>query len=210
MYKFTIPSNEYLRKNIQAYYHQDYTTFGTEGNPDFINHLKNTFNNTDTHTLRNSVNELVNALNEDLPKIKNTHSNITLTVCVIPRAKQEKFYSGNQKLFKKTVSYVVNKTVGFVDGTSFIIRHTDTKTTHLSRTRYGGDGDMPYVGITKDTCTISPNISGKNILLIDDIYTRGVNIDEDAIQALLDNGAKSVILYAVGKTYKGGIKTNPS
>ena len=33
----------YLTKSIQAYYHQDYTTFGTEGNPDFINFLKNQF-----------------------------------------------------------------------------------------------------------------------------------------------------------------------
>ena len=29
---------------------------------------------------------------------------------------------------------------------------------------------------------------------------RNVNIDEDCIQALLDNGANSVILYTVGKT----------
>jgi hypothetical protein len=71
---------------------------------------------------------------------------------------------------------------------------------------YGGDGDMPYVGITKATCKISGDVRGKDILLIDDIYTKGVNIVEDAIQALLDNGPKSVIFYAVAKTYKGGIK----
>ena len=41
---------------------------------------------------------------------------------------------------------------------------------------------------------------GKDILLIDDIYTKTVNIDEDAIQALLDNGARSVFFYAIGKT----------
>jgi len=37
-------------------------------------------------------------------------------------------------------------------------------------------------------------------LLIDDLYTRTVNIDEDAIQALLDKGAHSVAFYAVGRT----------
>lgn len=76
----------------------------------------------------------------------------------------------------------------------------------MNRSGYGGDGDMPYVGITKATCKISNEVRGKDILLIDDIYTKGVNIDEDAIQALLDNSAKSVIFYAVAKTYKGGIK----
>ena len=59
---------------------------------------------------------------------------------------------------------------------------------------------MPYPGITKDTCSISNEVKNKNILLIDDIYTNNINIDEDAIQALLDKGAKSVIFYSVGKT----------
>ena len=65
---------------------------------------------------------------------------------------------------------------------------------------------LPYVGITKSTCDISNEVRGKDILLIDDIYTSGVYIDEDAIQALLDHGARDVYFYAVGKTYKGGIK----
>lgn len=40
----------------------------------------------------------------------------------------------------------------------------------------------------------------KDILLIDDIYTKTINIDEDAIQALIESGAKSVTFYAVGRT----------
>ena len=61
---------------------------------------------------------------------------------------------------------------------------------------------MPYPGITKATCNISDKVAGKDILLIDDIYTLDVNIDEDAIQALYDMGAKSVRFYAVCKTFK--------
>jgi len=57
---------------------------------------------------------------------------------------------------------------------------------------------MPYAGITQKTCTLNKNIKDKDILLIDDIYTADVNIDEDAIQALMDKGAKSVTFYAVG------------
>ena len=205
MEKFIIFQNEFLKKSTQAYYRFDYTTYGTEGNPDFINHLKNQFGDTNVSTLQNAVNELIKVLQEDLPKIKNFHKT-NLTVCVIPRAKAESHYSDNQKLFKRVISSVVDKLNGFSNGTNFIIRQINTRTTHMNRSGYGGDGDMPYVGITKATCKISNEVRGKDILLIDDIYTKGVNIDEDAIQALFDNGARSVIFYAVAKTYKGGIK----
>ncbi|MBD3831518.1 MAG: hypothetical protein IE890_13680 [Arcobacter sp.] len=101
------------------------------------------------------------------------------------------------------MQHLINE-LGFQDGSDYIIRHTDTKTTHLAHSpraaQYAGNGDMPYPGITKDTCHLSNNIRGKKILLIDDIYTAGVNIDEDAIQALLDSGARFVTFYAVGKT----------
>ena len=60
----------FLRKRIEAYYHQDYTTFGTEGNPDFINHLKNQFDNTNLNVLQNSAYELGEILKGDLKKIK--------------------------------------------------------------------------------------------------------------------------------------------
>jgi hypothetical protein len=210
MNKFTIKPKKdfesgkyYLKQNSDAYYHQDYTTFGTEGNPDFINHLKNQFNSTNTNTLKEGVIDLKKVLREDLPKIRELYRDTTLTVCVIPRAKKESKYSENQKLFRKVVSKIVDETQGLINGTSYIVRHTNTKTTHMFRSGYGGDGDMPYVGITKATCTISSQVNGKDILLIDDIYTLGVNIDEDAIKALLDNGANNVYFYAVGKTHKG-------
>lgn len=62
-------------------------------------------------------------------------------------------------------------------------------------------GDMPYPGITKDTCEIcKSNIANKDIILVDDIYTEGVNTIEDCLQTLLELGAKSVILYVIAKT----------
>ncbi len=210
MNSFTIqPSNNFntgkyfLTKRIKAYYHQDYTTFGAEGNPDFINHLKNQFRSTGINVLQNSAYELGEILKVDLNKIKSIYRNINMTVCVIPRAKKESYYSENQKLFRRVVSVVVDGLNGYYNGTAYIIRHTNTRTTHMDRSGYGGDGNLPYVGITKDTCNISNEVSGKDILLIDDIYTSGVNIDEDAIQALLDKEARNVYLYAVGKTLKG-------
>ena len=117
------------------------------------------------------------------------------------KSKSEDSYRDNQKLFRRTVQRVAqNYPTIFEDGTHYIIRHTDTQTTHLARSGHGGTGDLPYQGITVDTCDISEMIEGKDILLVDDLYTRTVNIDEDAIQALLDNGADSVCFYAVGKT----------
>lgn len=207
MNQFIIMMNEFLSTDIQAYYRYDYTTYRTEGNPDFINHLKNQFGNTNTPTLQNAVNKLIKVTEEDLTTIKKLHSNVNLTVCVTPRAKIEDYYTNKQRLFKRVISSVVDKTNGFINGANYILRHTNTITTHMNKSGYGGDGDMPYVGITNATCSISDKVRGKDILLIDDIYTKGVNIDEDAIQSLLDNGAKSVIFYAVAKTYKGGVKS---
>lgn len=208
MNQFIIMMNEFLSTDIQAYYRYDYTTYRTEGNPDFINHLKNQFGNTNAPTLQNAVNDLKKVIEEDLTTIKKLHSNVNLTVCVIPRAKAEGYYSDNQRLFKRVISRIMGNISGLINGTNYIMRHTNTRTTHMNKNGRGGDGDMPYVGITKATCHISSEVQGKDILLIDDIYTKGVNIDEDAIQSLIDNGAKSVIFYAVAKTYKGGVKCN--
>ncbi len=193
MKKFIIYANEYLNDNIQGYYHTNYVGYRNIGNPDYLNELKNTFNNSFNNILNNAKNKLYNILKTDLSQFPKS-----LTICIIPRSKAENTYDDNQLLFKKAIQELINE-LNFQDGSNYIIRHTNTKTTHLAHTEYGGNGHMPYVGITKDTCDISNKVRGKDILLIDDIYTNGVNIDEDAIQALLDNGAKSVVFYAVGK-----------
>jgi predicted amidophosphoribosyltransferase len=145
-------------------------------------------------------NQLSAILQQDLPQILNLSGKNNRTVCVIPRAKAENTYRQNQHYLKLTIRNVINSLGGFVDGTDYIIRHTNTRTTHKDRSGYGGDGELPYPGITKDTCQISGEVIGKDILLIDDLYTKSVNIDEDCIQALLNSGANSVIFYAVGKT----------
>ncbi len=194
MNKFTIFANEYLKYGIQGFYHTNYMGYKNFNNPDYLNDLKNTFNDFSKMKLYNAKNKLYNVLKTDLSQFDKT-----LTICVVPRSKAENTYSRNQLLFKRVIQQVINE-LGFNDGSDYIKRHTDTKTTHLAHTQYSGDGNMPYIGITKDTCNISNKVKNKNILLVDDIYTNHVNIDEDAIQALLDKGAKSVIFYSVGKT----------
>jgi phosphoribosylpyrophosphate synthetase len=227
MNSFTISKdNDYLKQDIEAYYHTKYTTMGEEGNPDYLNDLKNTYgkpDNTDKkdwaireqNKLNDAVKKLTNVLEADLPEILKKTQKDSLSICVVPRSKSKSTYKDNQKLFKSTVESVIEKlnkpkdTANksdirkldkFENAADYIVRTNNTKTTHLdgNTPNYKNDGKMPYSGITKETCTLDKNIKDKDILLIDDIYTAGVKIDEDAIQALMDKGAKSVIFYSVG------------
>ena len=200
MYEFEILVNDYLEKKTRGFYHTVYTGMGNPGNPDYINSLKNTYNSFTVHKLNAATQELENVLLEDLPQILQSLRLDTLTVCVVPRAKAETNYQPNQLLLKTTILNVVNQINGLIDGTDYITRHTNTKTTHLRENtpNYNNDGERPYPGITIDTCKISRDLNQKNILLIDDLYTKSVNIDEDAIQALLNCGANTVTFYAVG------------
>lgn len=201
MNQFQILANEYLSRNTVAFYHVPYTRMGSPGNPDYLNDLKNTFNDFSTQKLQSAMRELQIVLESDLPQIFRTLRFGVMTICVVPRAKAENAYHANQQLFRTTVQAAIGQVNGFVDGTNYIRRHTNTRTTHLRKLvpNYSNDGKPPCPGITSETCDISPNVSGADILLIDDIYTPGVNIDEDAINALLRAGAHTVAFYAVGK-----------
>lgn len=202
MNQFEILANEYLHTNTRAYYHVPYVRMGNPGNPDYINDLKNTFNSFAQHKLMSAADELRGVLLGDLPQILQSSGFDIMTVCVVPRAKAEDFYHANQLLFKSTVRVSIRQLGGFEDGTSYIRRHTNTRTTHFRNSvpNYNNDGPEPFPGITGQTCEISANVVGKNILLIDDIYTHRVNVDEDAIQALLNAGTHTVTFYSVGKT----------
>lgn len=199
--EFKIFPSKYLTQEIRSFYHTNYLGYRKLGNPDYINTLKNTYNSYSKEVLENAMQELINVLLKDLPIIIEKLEAQSITVCVVPRAKAESSYKHNQLLFKKVIQYVCNE-LSINDGTDYIIRHTSTRTTHLPphTPNYNNDGDIPYSEITINTCNISDNVRGKEILLIDDIYTKSINIDEDAIQALLNTGAKSVFFFAVGRT----------
>ena len=201
MIRFQIPANEYLSRSTNAFCHVPYTRMGNPGNPDYLNDLKNTFNDFSEHKLQSAVQELRDVLQEDLPQILRSLGFVVITVCVVPRAKVENAYQPSQQLFRATVQAAIAQRHGFTDGTNYIRRHTNTRTTHLRNPirNHTNDGPLPYPGITAETCEISPNFMGNDILLIDDIYTPSVNIDEDAINALLKAGAHTVTFYAVGK-----------
>lgn len=207
MNEFIIEGNAYLSRSTRGFFHTNYLGFKQPGNPDFLNFLKND-SLWDNEKLPSAKRKLRDILINDLPKVGELLQIKDMTICVVPRAKIESSYSESQLQFIATVRDSLAEVRGFADGTSFIRRHTDTKTTHLTHLKQpinglANEGSMPYPGITSKTCHLSSNIAGKNILLIDDIYTKTVNIDEDAIQALLGVGAKSVAFFAVAKTERG-------
>lgn len=203
MKQFTIEANSFLQNSTNGFFHTHFYGSQHPQNPNFLYQLKyDPHHNWNSSMLFNASKEFSRILSIDLPQIQNNNLYSSMAVCVVPRAKAKSYYSANQMLFRAGVKNMLKMMTGFDDGTDFIIRHTNTKTTHLRRpdNRFNNDGSLPYPGITKDTCHISPKIQGKDILLIDDIYTKTVNIDEDVIQALYDAGANSVMFYAIAKT----------
>ena len=194
--KYIISKNEHLAHDVHGYYHTQYKGYQKPGNPDYVNILKNQPFLYSEEILGKASCELKEVLSINLPQIKEKIKCNTLVIVLVPRAKanQEEWY----QQWRKTISEwcVEHQEEGFEDGCSYIIRHTDTPTTHLKE-----DGEV-YPGITKETCFISTEIEGRDILCIDDVYTKGVNIDEDALQAIMDNKPKTLTFYSVAKTYK--------
>lgn len=199
MKRFNLTKNKYLKMDIPAYYNCEYLGYGKKGNPDFINKLKNSEGRSSELDLVREFIEVEERVQKDLSAIISNCKFNDLVVCVVPRSKRETSYKQSQLMFKKAVSSAI-KQLGIVDGSGFIKRTKDTKTTHNWRS-VNNTGEMPYVGISSDTCEFnSQGIKNKNIILVDDVYTKNVNIVEDFVQSLFDLGAKNVILYVVAKT----------
>lgn len=194
-----VSNSIYLNGGVQGYFHDWYYSMDDERNAHikFINFLKNDFL-TFTSLVPSSERKLTQVLVEDLREIVAVHGQ--LTVCGIPRSKREGTYPASKMGLKRGIRAAVVQVAGLEDGLDYIVRYKDTCTTHWARYNRGGEGPMPYPGITWDTCRISTEVAGKDVLLIDDIYTPNCGIDEDAIQTLLDAGANSVIFYAIGYT----------
>lgn len=199
MKSFTINKNKYLTRDVKGYYNTDYVSYQKQGNPDFINHLKNMTKQFDEMDLVKDYMEVAERFTDDVKLIIEKNCLKNPVVCVIPRSKTDSSYSQSQLMFRKAISSSAD-TLRLINATNVIKRVKDTKTTHNWRLTKN-TGDDPYVGITKDTCEINKNaILGKDVILVDDIYTEGVFVAEDCLQTLLDFGAKSVILYVIAKT----------
>lgn len=199
MLKSTIMINQ-AGDTVTGFHHCEYYSMYDDRNKEIysINMLKNDRRNLPRPTIAYYEEELANILKKDFARLSSVFG--SFTVCGVPRSKAEVSYPWTCMGLKRAISAATDATPGFENGLNYIVRHTDTCTTHRARSGYGGAGMMPYPGITMDTCSLSNEIAGKDILLVDDIYTRTCGIDEDAVRALLARGAKSVTFYSLGYT----------
>lgn len=210
---FMLFPNRFLRREADGYYVLNYPRYGQPGNPEFILTLKNTFGEKCEEELMLAENEVVDILCKYVPDIMRSEGLSSCVMMCVPRAKAFSTYLSSQMYFQDGVSEAAGYLANVTDGTRAIIRTVDTKTTHLGEniarktadgTKKKNDGSEPYPGITKDTCAFDRRlIKGEDIILVEDIYTQGVNIDEDCVQALYDLGANRVILFAISRTTVG-------
>ncbi len=184
---------------VTAYFHDEYYgMYDSKNRIRFVNALKNDRLSLSKDAICANEIALAEAIHDDLARITAKHGSLTLVG--VPRSKREASYPWLKRGLKRALRRAVSQNERLDDGLDFIVRHTDTLCTHRSRWGYGGTGEAPRPGLITDTCRLSSQIKGRDILLVDDIYTPNCGIDEDAICALFDAGARSVIFYAIGYT----------
>jgi phosphoribosylpyrophosphate synthetase len=194
----------FLDRDIDLYFHAHYYGFSSAENTiRYVNYLKNDRRDFDK-LIAASEDRAAAVLAADLAELVGVHG--PLTVCGIPRSKREDAYPPEKMGLKRAIRKAIAMNPNLSDGLDYIVRHTNTLCTHRSYWGYGGDGEGPRRGLMHDTCNISAEVAGKDIVLVDDIYTAGVGIDEDGVQALLDAGARSVIMYTFGCTASRGYR----
>ena len=199
-----IGNDVFLDRDVDLYFHAHYYGFSsTENSIKYINYLKNDRRTFDDR-IATSEDKAAMVLAVDLSELVNLYG--PLTVCGIPRSKREDVYPSEKMGLKRAIRKAIAMNPLLSDGMDYIVRHTNTLCTHRSYWGYGGDGEGPRPGLIRDTCHLSSEIAGKNIVLVDDIYTADVGIDEDGVQALLDAGARSVIMYTFGCTASRGYR----
>lgn len=201
LFGFVEKDSRYLQQTVKGYFHDwYYTCHDPRTQIGYVVMLKNDYPPRTHKEICESMKTLRSVLAADFAQIVRDNKGRALTVCGVPRAKAECTYDKWQTGLKRTFRMAVKDNPELRDGLDFIVREKDTQTTHRARSGRGGNGELPRPGLIRDTCRLSPEIKGRDILLVDDIYTSGVGIDEDAVQTLLDCGARSVVFYAVGYT----------
>lgn len=202
------PSHHLQHKTLLFYNCRYYGLYsGRDDHPYFINHLKNDRCEY-THLLPQATAILDRWLRATFSEILQFAKNVPILVCLVPRAKREEHYYPEQLQFKQVLRRVVceEQFAGKLeDGVDCIQRELNTHPSHHRSSSWQpvfqpGTPTEFHPRSIANTCSISPAVKDRAIILVDDIYTAGVGIDEEAIQALYDHGARKVILYTIGKT----------
>lgn len=199
-----IGNDAFLDRDVDLFFHAHYYGFySSENTLKYINYLKNDRRGFD-NLISQSEDKAAMVLAADLSELVELYG--PLTVCGIPRSKRENAYPPEKMGLKRAVRKAIAMNPLLSDGMDYIVRYANTRCTHLGYSGGGGDGEGPRPGLMRDTCHLSSAIAGKSIVLVDDIYTTGVGIDEDGVQALFDAGAKSVVMYTFGCTARRGYR----
>lgn len=208
---FNIGNNSFLNINIDAYSHGLYIPYKSRYATDLtylILDLKGT-TDCDINLSRLKAAQIIQNDLDIIIRSFEKYNKSRLIVLAMARAKPNNFYDERMLQFRTSISMAVqnssiksnNNEVWPIDGVYYINRVIETKTTHLAKSSIeNNNGSLPYPGITKETCILNGDINNKCIILVDDIYTHNVGVDEDCIQYLYDNGARDVILYTLGLT----------
>lgn len=215
VYEFEIQGNRFLKNDTTGYYSIDFISAAQSGKLTFLHTLKNNKldkKETDLIEAKNEARAYIATFLVAYDKIFGNKIREQILVCRVPRSKT--YFEESQLYFQQAIKEAIqlaNHSINnkLIDGIDYIRRIKDVATTHLANSPLAQatlpklcSGDKPYPGITKDSCDISDEVRGRTILLIDDIYTLGVGVVEDCIQALYDKGAEKVVFYAVGRTVK--------
>lgn len=191
------------KTEVHGYFHDEYYGMSSPDNRiRFVNVLKNDLQQFSQEQILDSEKRLAAAIHADLAWITRTYG--ALTLVGVPRSKSEESYPWAKMGLKRALRRAVSENALLSDGLDFIVRHTDTLCTHRSYWGYGGLGEGPRPGLLTDTCRLASGLVGCDVLLVDDIYTPNCGIDEDAMAAVLNAGARSVVFYAVGFTVSRG------
>ena len=201
MKEFVLEKNAFLDRNIRGFYHAKWYGSKKSKSLRYLEIIKQSPSNRQKQwRIDNASEVLYETLMQDLQHISRRMSNQSLTVCVSPGTKKDSLYGEEPRIFQQIVSSCANKLLDFFDGSSFIQRNKskffifmNTPVNHLIN-RVRGD----YRGEALDNCEFSEEIKGRDILLVNEVYYKIINHDEDMVQALFEKGARSVTFYAVG------------
>ena len=195
-----VPHDKIHNGFFQGYYHERYLGFKKPGNPDYLNYLKN-LNNKDRNDpiLQASMVQVTQIVLKDIPYVIKQAKLDNPTVVCAPRAKAS--LTHNQMLFREAVNDAVklleSHYVLHFNDTFVIKRVKDTAIPHMYKPNSPTNLPLPYPGISQDTCVLEHRLDGKDVILVDDIYSATTGYIEDIAQWLKDSGAKSVCIYVL-------------
>lgn len=218
-----------LSPSVDAYTSCTYTGYRNPDNPGFINTLKNDKNEEPCDIFLDFG--IPSVFQVALSVAYKLHSEIALpgimrdkgwtdaVVCHVPRAKCFKHYTRRQLHLFDALRWAieeVNSSTSYKieDGIDYLWRRRNRPTSHAHTANSPNENWLFF--LDKESMVIDPNLSyeeslgintealrGKKVILVDDIYTQGVSIDEMTISEISRRAGvplSDIVLYTLAYT----------